>query len=212
LNSKFYIGVHDGEESDKYLGSGILINKAVKKYGAINFSREILQTFDSLSEAYDYEKTIVTEDLIQDPNCYNLAVGGKGGCLGGSENQKQIARELGFKNKGRVHTEVSRKRIAAGLKGRKHSEETKKKIGIKHKGKVLSASTKEKIRVSRSGSVDSEDTKLKKSDAAKRLNKDMGLMRDKNYQKVKCPHCGKTGGINGMKRFHFSKCKNLKKS
>jgi ribosomal protein S27AE len=30
-----------------------------------------------------------------------------------------------------------------------------------------------------------------------------------NKQKVVCPHCGKTGGIAVMKRWHFGNCKVL---
>jgi hypothetical protein len=31
-----------------------------------------------------------------------------------------------------------------------------------------------------------------------------------NYVTSICPHCGKTGGINGMTRWHFDNCKVLK--
>lgn len=33
----------------------------------------------------------------------------------------------------------------------------------------------------------------------------------KIHEKVRCPHCGKEGGGNSMKRFHFEKCKNKEK-
>ena len=32
----------------------------------------------------------------------------------------------------------------------------------------------------------------------------------KKYEKLKCPYCGKTGGLNVMKRWHFSNCKHIK--
>lgn len=28
-----------------------------------------------------------------------------------------------------------------------------------------------------------------------------------NLQKIKCPHCGKEGGVAIMKRWHFTNCK-----
>lgn len=42
INNKKYIGSHSGELNDSYLGSGIYITKAVKKYGKSNFVKDIL--------------------------------------------------------------------------------------------------------------------------------------------------------------------------
>ena len=42
INGKKYIGKHYGEINDSYLGSGILIKKAIKKYGSNNFTKKIL--------------------------------------------------------------------------------------------------------------------------------------------------------------------------
>ena len=42
INGKRYIGKHFGYENDSYLGSGTLIQKAIKKYGKDNFERKIL--------------------------------------------------------------------------------------------------------------------------------------------------------------------------
>ena len=35
------------------------------------------------------------------------------------------------------------------------------------------------------------------------------IISEANKQKVSCPHCGKTGGIAIMKRWHFGNCKVL---
>jgi hypothetical protein len=43
INGKVYIGSHWGNESDGYLGSGVLFKKAVEKYGIDNFTRFILE-------------------------------------------------------------------------------------------------------------------------------------------------------------------------
>ena len=42
INNKIYIGQHNGKRYS-YLGSGILIKSAIKKYGKNNFVREILE-------------------------------------------------------------------------------------------------------------------------------------------------------------------------
>ena len=77
INGKYYIGKHiEGER--EYLGSGILIQKAVKKYGAENFKREILESFDNEEDAYLAEARYVTEEVMNDPQCYNLRTGGDG--------------------------------------------------------------------------------------------------------------------------------------
>lgn len=35
----------------------------------------------------------------------------------------------------------------------------------------------------------------------------MGRMKMKTHEKLICPHCGKSGGQGGMKRYHFDNCK-----
>ena len=79
LNKKYYIGVHNTIDlGDGYKGSGDILRKAIKKYGVKNFSREILEFFDTDTQAYDKERIIVNSDLINDPMCYNSMIGGKG--------------------------------------------------------------------------------------------------------------------------------------
>jgi len=55
--------------------------------------------------------------------------------------------------------------------------------------------TKRKMSIAKSNM--SDETKLKISIASKGVPK----------QVITCPHCGKSGGISGMKRYHFDKCK-----
>ena len=48
LNGKIYIGKHSTDDLyDGYMGSGILINKAIKKYGLENFTKEYLGFCDN---------------------------------------------------------------------------------------------------------------------------------------------------------------------
>jgi uncharacterized protein YktA (UPF0223 family) len=79
LNGHYYYGVHNTKDlEDGYMGSGKRLQYAIRKYGVENFTREILKYFDSKEEAYQYESEIVTESLVEDPNCYNLVEGGRG--------------------------------------------------------------------------------------------------------------------------------------
>ena len=79
INGHFYYGVHNTDNiNDNYMGSGKRLWYAYKKYGIENFTKEILKFFDTAKEAFEYEAEYITEDLLQDSNCYNIEGGGKG--------------------------------------------------------------------------------------------------------------------------------------
>lgn len=79
INGKFYYGVHNGNNTETYMGSGYLLKKAQDKYGLNNFSKEILLWFNTIEEAYEYEAVIVNDKQINNPMCYNIKKGGNGG-------------------------------------------------------------------------------------------------------------------------------------
>lgn len=80
VNGKYYYGVHSTDNlDDGYMGSGTLLKYSFRKYGKKNFTKEILHYFDSAEELFDFEREFVNEETINDPNCYNIAVGGSGG-------------------------------------------------------------------------------------------------------------------------------------
>jgi len=82
INNKWYIGVHHTNNlDDGYIGSGLGLKEAIKKYGKHSFKREILYTFNTLDEAYEMEAKLITFDIIESRDNYNLAVGGKVGAL-----------------------------------------------------------------------------------------------------------------------------------
>ncbi len=49
INGKKYVGM-DSKNNPKYLGSGTLIVKAIKKYGRENFKKHILEECSSIEE------------------------------------------------------------------------------------------------------------------------------------------------------------------
>ena len=79
VNGKFYIGVHKTDNpNDEYLGSGTYIERAVQKYGASSFVKEILFEYETQEEAWAKENELV-ESNRSNPLCKNLRKGGSGG-------------------------------------------------------------------------------------------------------------------------------------
>lgn len=75
-----YIGKHQTEDlNDGYMGSGLRIVRAIKKYGIENFEKTILFECKSLEEMNAKEAEIVNEDFIARDDVYNIKVGGDGG-------------------------------------------------------------------------------------------------------------------------------------
>lgn len=78
INGKYYIGRHSTADiNDNYMGSGIGIKNAIKKYGIENFKKEIIAEASSSEELWELEKQIVNEEIVKDKNSYNMAYGGK---------------------------------------------------------------------------------------------------------------------------------------
>ena len=171
-NGKTYIGQHKYKKLDDfYMGSGVLIKRAIKKHGIENFKKEILYSRIQYREtADDMERFAIAKERAIGKAEYNLANGGQGGNQGiklSEETKQKISEKMKGNNnsKGRKLSEETRKKISEaekgkpGLKGKKnpmwgrhHSEETRKKlseakIGEKNPnyGKSLSEETRKKI-------------------------------------------------------------------
>lgn len=80
VNGKIYIGMHQTTNiNDSYMGSGVAIEKAFKKYGLSSFKKEILYIFDTFEEMAQKEREIVNTEFVKRKDTYNLMVGGYGG-------------------------------------------------------------------------------------------------------------------------------------
>jgi hypothetical protein len=80
VNGKLYVGVHKTKDmDDEYMGSGKLIRRAIEKYGISNFSKRIIEMFDSSESMFAREKELVTEEFLLREDVYNLRRGGTGG-------------------------------------------------------------------------------------------------------------------------------------
>ena len=76
------------------------------------------------------------------------------------------------------------------------SEEHKAKLSAAMTGKPKSEEHKAKLSAAMTGKPKSEEHKANMSAA----------LKGKKQPLVTCPHCGLTGGANGMNRYHFANC------
>lgn len=142
LNGDYYYGVHSTNNlDDGYMGSGARINRSINKYGKENFTREIVQFFSRKKCAYSLESAIVTQELIEDPHCLNLAIGGFGGNTYAGFTDKQL-KEIGSKiskaNKGKnigPFTEEHKQKLR-GPKSEEHKAKLKGPKSEVHKQKL----------------------------------------------------------------------------
>ena len=153
INGKFYYGVHKTNdlENDYYMGSGKRIKYAIKKYGIKNFQKQIIFKFDTFKDALEYEAEFVNEQLLLDPSCYNLKIGGFGGWDYINNNEeikikkgKSISKKLKFlyaegilKSKG-WNTKNNKK-------GRIFSQHTKDLISLNNGNKLSKEILKERL-------------------------------------------------------------------
>jgi len=80
INQKYYIGMHSTSNiNDGYIGSGIVLWRSIRKYGKENFKTEILEYLLDRKTMFNREKEIVNEELLKDPLCMNIVIGGSGG-------------------------------------------------------------------------------------------------------------------------------------
>jgi hypothetical protein len=78
-NGKFYVGMHSTDNlNDGYLGSGVRLRRAIRKYGKDNFKIEILEWHKSRKDLIVQEQFIINNTLLKDCMCMNLIKGGTG--------------------------------------------------------------------------------------------------------------------------------------
>lgn len=166
IDNKFYYGMHSTFNiNDNYFGSGTELKRSISKYGKENHIKEIIEYCKDREQLKLREREIVNKDLLKDPMCMNIVLGGEGGLGYISKEHYETLGDIGTKafiHKLRTDeefskrfrktmSEIMKKRINDGLytmpesfnfTGRKHSRETKKKMSeimkVKQKGEVNS--------------------------------------------------------------------------
>jgi hypothetical protein len=164
INGKIYIGKHKTDNiDDGYIGSGIKLKAAIRKYGIENFSRDILFNFYSEEEMLQKEKELVTEEFIKLKDNYNIAIGGQGGKL-------------------HNWSDVSKKKLSKSLK--KRVNDWGHKVSKANKGKPLSENTKKKMSIVRQNRGETKRLNVKKPCEKCGVITNLGNL--KRYHNEKC--------------------------
>jgi len=152
VNAKIYVGVHKTKSlDDGYMGSGKIIQCAIKKHGIDNFKKDILETFDTSEAMYAREKEIVTDQFLLREDTYNLRRGGTGGF-------DYINKQPWVHTTNRIIGDIKKSKT---LKGRRPSENTLIAVRLMHQdgrvkydtftGKQHTIETKQKMSIAKKG-------------------------------------------------------------
>lgn len=127
-----YIGKHKYDKpilDEKYITSGTLINKSIRKYGFDSFTRELIDTAESSSELNDKEIYYIDKFNTRVPNGYNLTRGGDGVV----EPSLEVREKMAYWKGKQQSAETKRKR-SDSLKKVVHTEEWVNKIRLANNG------------------------------------------------------------------------------
>ena len=164
FDGKYYIGMHSTDNlDDGYFGSGKLITRSIKKHGIEKHRKEILEFVESRISLKERERELVNEEIINDPLCMNLKLGGSGGSHG---KEAEIWARPGYKEKlaksqsvgqllkwsDAAHQEkmskirrdqwlseeyrikMADRTLSSGMLGKQHTEATRSKMSLSGRG------------------------------------------------------------------------------
>lgn len=140
-NGSVYAGQKHGAFNPRYLGSGIILGNAIKKYGKNSFVSVLYEEAIDQNDLDRKEIALIAKVRELSVECYNITEGGFG----------TVPDSLRFYNLGRKFTDEHRSKISLALKGRTFSDEHKRKISEIAKlrpKRVLTQEQKEQIRQS----------------------------------------------------------------
>ena len=172
-NNKIYIGQHKtDDDDDKYIGSGIIMLKAIEKYGRNSFVRETLETVsETYGDAYiqkinELEIKYIAEYNATNPEIgYNIDEGG-GGHVGYSKTTDEVKQKLRESHKEAWQNPEFRDNLLKAAKSRM-TPEVKQKISEASKQHWQDPEYRDKCRV-----VMTPEVKQKIGEASKRLWQD----------------------------------------
>jgi group I intron endonuclease len=125
-NKIVYIGQQIGTKSiEKYKGSGLLLNRAYKKYGENYFKREVIE-YCNIDELNDKEKLYIKQYNTKFPHGYNLTEGGEG--LKGFHFTNKHCNKISISKRGQKYPKEHGEKIRQSKLGKKRDQNTINKI------------------------------------------------------------------------------------
>ena len=138
-----------------YIGSGKLLNRAIKKYGRKFFYvMDVLDIADTIEELNLKEAYWISEYRGKGVRLYNIADGGDGGDMISKLSEsdriklKQKHRDNVLTGKTPILKYSSKPGKLNGMYGKKHTEESKLKNRLAHLGKKHTQETRDKMKAS----------------------------------------------------------------
>jgi len=149
-NNRYYIGMHSTSNlEDGYMGGGKIIKNSIKKHGKDAHRKDIIEFHTAREALVERERNIINENLLKDPLCMNIKLGGEGWCctgvsIGGDKckHLNEVYWKIPENNKRRKdiasstlkklwkNTEYREKILKAiDWTGKTHKEDSKLKIG-----------------------------------------------------------------------------------
>ena len=139
VNGKIYVG-KDEASRPYYMGSGLLLRRALKKYGKENFIKEILEECSDRKTLSDREQWWINHLQCQNPTIgYNISKGGDGGDTLSSHPDLDIIKDkISHKMKSRKLSSSHKSKLSARMKGNT--------FGKKNQGSHKTEEHKQKLR------------------------------------------------------------------
>jgi hypothetical protein len=198
LDGKFYIGVHKSRDPNdqRYFGSGKRVRRAIAKHGIENFRKEFIQFFDTPAEAFTREKELITPEMIESNECYNMNSGGKGGsCKGHMKDKTKCRAPKSAEQRAKIskalmgkcyHTEDGHRRMVESLIGNQRA----KGMTYTHTPEARAAQSRAKLGWKMTDETKAKLSKMRKGKGCGELN---AMSNPIHRAKISATHTGQRG-------------------
>jgi Putative endonuclease segE, GIY-YIG domain len=217
MNGKKYIGKHMTDNIyDNYLGSGMVLKKAIAKYGKENFEKRILFIYDNETDMNNKEIELITIDILLNDQYYNVALGGSGGVIVLKQDHPlydSTKRKISEAQRQRIHdmskiTTENHKQKKVGMYGKSQSDYQKKTVsdlmrGVPKKKESINKQIESLMKTLNDPNY-VHPNKGRKYDEEHSKKMSVSI---KNRIPKTCTHCGKTMNAGNYARYHGDKCK-----
>jgi hypothetical protein len=175
-----YLGKTSSKNPNQYRGSGTRWTNHINKHGYL-VKTDILKECSSNEEVrYWGEYYSKLWNVVESKDWANLKPEyGEGGDSGGGEIKSRKI-SVALLGKKQSAVHVNNRRTAL----------TNRQLSNEHKNNIRKAQTGRKLSPAHSTNISKAKTGVKQKTTS-------------------CPHCNKTGGASGMKRYHFDSCKSI---